>query len=235
MVPTETPRIDSIVFGEGCSEYTCYFTAGTIDRKALGHIRTVVFDTPLCDADFGNCPDYDQAERYRRQILDSLSSLEWLDCESWISLRNLFLAWSEQQLDRSYIVYRAESDPAYLYDCSETDSILVRCGDILIEGGDRYVDRVRSLWKEIVFSNAAADSVRFDRSYLDWTLAHIEECLSDSDSTCNARERLFQLLSNHINGKIHRRLGKDGTVDFSAYGDDFFHIFDSVRVETYEP
>lgn len=227
-------NLDSIVCGEGCSEYTCYFTTGTCNKKALEHIRAVIFvGFAVVDVDSGDEPA--SIDRYRTHYLDSLSALEWLDGEPWISMRKLFLDWSEQQLERYYIVSKAKRDPAILYHCSEADSVLVGCADILTGDMSRFVDRVRCFWKAHERAKAVQDSTVFNKDDLHRTLAQIDNVLGESDSTYCARERLFQLLSNHINHKIHNRLGKNGTVDFFSYSDDFLRIFDSVRVETWEP
>lgn len=218
---------------EGCSQYTCYFDKGTRNKKALEHIQSVIFG--YFDTEVDSDDDPERIDRYRTRCLDSLSKLEWLDSEPWPTVRRVFLKWSKQQLDRAYIVSMAKRDPAILYHCSETDSVLVRCADILSEGGDGYVDAVRQLSRESEWAKAARDSALFDRSYMEATLARIDRVLSELDSTGNAREHLFVLLSNHINHKIHNRLGKNGTVDFFSYSDDFLRIFDSVKVETEEP
>lgn len=68
--------------------------------------------------------------------------------------------------------------------------------------------------------------------YPERSLSQIDLELSGPDSIERAYARLYQLLSNHINRKIHSRLGKDGTVDFFEYNDAFLKLFDSVKVET---
>lgn len=211
---------DSMLFGEGCTEYTGYFVSGSLDEEAVQNIRRVIFEGALLvDTDFGDCEDIESANRYREQQRDNLSALAWLDYEPWTEIRKLFVSWAEQQLDRAYIVFRSRNDPAYLYDCSEADSVLVRCADIMTEGGEGYVGGVRRLWKASPFSS----------------LVRIDDELSGPDSVDRARERLLQFLSNHINHKIHSRLGEDGTVDFYQYEPDFLRLFDSVKVETFEP
>lgn len=227
------PRLDSIVCAEGCTGYTCYFTEGTRNKKALENIQALIFGGFTVDIDSDD--DSESIDRYRTYLLDSLSSLEWLDTEPWPSVHRLYWKWTKQQCDRFYIVSKAKRDPAVLYHCDETDSVLVRCADILTKGGDGYVEAVRRLLKEHERAKAARDSVVFDRSYLEHTLSQIDRALDASDSRANARERLFVLLSNHINNKIHNRLGENGTVDFYKYSDDFLRIFDSVKVETEEP
>ncbi len=63
----------------------------------------------------------------------------------------------------------------------------------------------------------------------------IERVTSGPDSLARARDRLFQLMSNHLNRKIHSRLSDDGTVDFNVYNRDFLELFDSVKIESWEP
>lgn len=168
---------------------------------------------------FDRCTDAEEVEFFRGRVLDSLSALAWLDGEPWGAMRELFLKWAEQQLERHYIVYKSREESSYLYDCSETDSVLIRIADIMTRSGDRYTDEVRHLWVE----------------YPERSLSQIDLELSGPDSIERAYARLYQLLSNHINRKIHSRLGKDGTVDFFEYNDAFLKLFDSVKVETWEP
>lgn len=228
---SEEPCIDSLLCGEGCAEYTCYFVAGSRNLRALDHVRSIVFEGSQIYAPYESCADTQSADRLRLRILDSLCSLDWLEGEPWAAVQELYLAWSEQQLEREYIVYRAERDPAYLYDCPRTDSVLVRCADILIQSGDRFVDEVRDFLRASERARFERDSATFDRDYLKYSLARIDGLSGETD----ARERLFQLVSNHLNHGIHQRLGKDGTVDFYTYIPDFLQLFDSVKVETWEP
>lgn len=223
--------VDSLFCGEGCTEYTCYFVAGSRNLQALDHVRSIVFDGSLVDIDYESCADTLSADRLRIHVLDSLRTLDWLGGEPWTAVRELYLAWSEQQLERNYIVYRAGLDPAYLLDCPRTDSVLVRCADLLSLEGDRFVDEVRDFLSASERARFERDSTTFDRSYLEYSLARIDGLFDETA----ARERLFQLLSNHLNHEIHRRLGKDGTVDFYTYIPDFLQLFDSVKVETWEP
>lgn len=225
--------VDSIVCYEGCAEYTCYFAAGSQNKKVLENIRSVIFGGFDIEVDSDDSPE--EIDRYRKRYLDSLSRLEWLDSEPWPALHSLYMKWSQQQLERYYIVSSARRNPAILSHCSETDSVLVRCEGILTRGGDGFVGAVRQLWTESEYAKAARDSVAFDRSYLERTFERIDEVLSDPDSVSRAREHLSVLLSNHINQKIHDRLGKNGTVDFYSYADDFFRIFDNVKVVEEEP
>lgn len=227
----EIPHIDSLLCGEECAEYTCYFVAGSRNLQALEHVRSIVFDGSLVDIDYESCADTQSANRLRTHLLDSLRALDWLEGEPWTAVRELYLAWSEQQLERNYIVYRAGLDPAYLLDCPRTDSVLVRCADLLSLDGDRFVDEVRDFLSASERAKFERDSVTFDRDYLKYSLSRIEGLFDETA----ARERLFQLLSNHLNHEIHRRLGKDGTVDFYTYIPDFLQLFDSVKVETWEP
>ena len=118
--------------------------------------------------------------------------LRGLTREPWGAMRELFLKWAEQQLERHYIVYKSREESSYLYDCSETDSVLIRIADIMTRSGDRYTDEVRHLWVE----------------YPERSLSQIDLELSGPDGIERAYARLYQLLSNHINRKIHSRLGK---------------------------
>lgn len=215
----EAKRVDSIVFEEGCTEYTGYFASGSLNRSAVENVRRVIFDGPVIFVNFDRCTDAEDVEFFRGRVLDSLSALAWLDGEPWGAMRELFLKWAEQQLERHYIVYKSREESSYLYDCSETDSVLIRIADIMTRSGDRYTDEVRHLWVE----------------YPERSLSQIDLELSGPDSIERAYARLYQLLSNHINRKIHSRLGKDGTVDFFEYNDAFLKLFDSVKVETWEP
>lgn len=228
-------RMDSMVFGEGCEEYTGYFREGSLDRKAAYNIRRVIFDTPVTFTRFGDCTDTVCAGRYRAQLLDSIKALAWLDTEPWVAMGELFRAWSEQQFNRDYIVFRTRQDPFFLYECNETDSVLVRCADILTRSGDRFVDEVRRYWQAGERAKAARDSITYDRELMEYIFARIAEKLQGTDSTYNAAEFMFQTVSNHINNKIHKRLGREGTVDFNVYADDFIRLFDSVKLETWEP
>lgn len=232
------PGPDSIELSEGCDVYTCYFTAGTRNRKALEHIRDIIRGAggPLIEEyDPSVSPAYIDGER--ALLLDSVSSLEWPETEPWPTVRSLYLAWWEQQLERQWIVYMAKRDPASLCDCSETDWVLERCAVILANGG---VDReaVRFLKKEIAAMEyaemAARDNVVRDSRFYKMLLA-IYSSIDQSVDREDPRELLFTTLSNHINAKIHKRLGKNGDVDFFVYKDDFLRLFDSVRVETFEP
>ncbi|WP_418992681.1 hypothetical protein [Alistipes sp.] len=234
-VRSEVSRLDSIVCAEACCEYTCYYAAGSRNPKALEHLRAILFESYLVDVDFDDCADASGADRLRHRLLDSLRSLEWLDGEPWTAVHALYLAWSEQQLEREYIVYRAERDPAYLYDCPRSDSLLVRSADILTRSGNRFVGKVRELLRADERAKFERDSVTFDRAYLAYTLSRIDALLTAPDSIRNARELLFQRVSNHLNDGIHRRLGQDGTVDFSIYIPEFLQLFDSVKVESWEP
>lgn len=234
-ITVDRPRTDSIVCGEGCTEYTCYFAGDRLDKEALGHIALLLFDGFAWYTDFEKYPDAEHADRARRQALDSLSSLAWLDREPWPEVRGLFLAWSAQQLERNYIVYRSRRDPYFLYECSEADSTIMRCADLLTRQDEQPVERIRRFLKANELEKAARDSVAFDKTYLDYTLHRIDEVLAQPDSLRQAVDRVFQTLSNHINRKIHARLSKEGTVDFTRYTDDFLALFDSVKVETWEP
>lgn len=231
----DRPVTDSIVCGESCTEYTCYFTSDRLDKEALRNIRTLIFDGFAWYTDFQKHPDANSADLARRQALDSLSSLAWLRTEPWPEVRDLFLAWSEQQLERNYIVYRSRRDPYFLYECSETDPTIERCADLLTRQEEGRVGRIRQFLKANELEKAARDSVAFDKTYLDYTLRHIDEVLARPDSLHQAVDRVFQTISNHINRKIHARLSEDGTVDFTRYTDDFLALFDSVKVETWEP
>lgn len=235
-LPTdETPRTDSIVCEDGCTEYTCYFTEDRLDRNALQNIRTVLFGYSWTYMDFESCPDIESVDRRHKRTLDSLASLAWLDGEPWPAMRKLFLEWSEQQMERNYIVYRGRRDPYFLYECSEKDSTTVQCADLLTKEEERRVEKIRQFLKANEYAKAARNSAAFDRSYLDYTLNLIDRRLAQPDSLYQAVEHVFQTLSNHINHKIHTRLGEDGTVDFNKYTDDFLAIFDSVKIETWEP
>lgn len=228
-------RLDSIELSEGCDWYTCYFAEGTRNKKALEHIRDVIQGSggPSYE-EFA--PDLSPAsiDGERALLLDSVRSVEWLDSEPWPSMRRLHEEWWEQELERQWIVYMAKRDPAFLYDCSETDSVVVRYADIL--GNDR-VDRevVRRLKKEIAAAEyaerVARDSLVYDDKELESTFSSIDWVVDRNDP----RELLFTTLSNYINHKIHNRLGKDGNIDFFSYKDDFLRVFDSVKVETFEP
>lgn len=210
--------VDSIRFEEGCAEYTCYFAAGRWSHAALETVRRILFDSPVCNVRLDERLAPEQAERPLRQASDSLAALPWPDAEPLQALRGLFGAWADQQLERDRIVHRAHYDPEYLLRCSESDSLLTRCAAI-IRSGEEYVGQVRRLWREAGV-RIAGDA---------------EDELAGPDSLRHAKKRLLQLLSNHINHKIHTRLGDDGRVDFGRYADDFFRLFDSVRVESWEP
>lgn len=229
------PVADSIVCGESCTEYTCYFTGDRLGKEALANIKTLLFNESAWYTNFEEYPDAESADLARRQALDSLSSLAWLDSEPWPEVRELFLAWSAQQLERNYIVYRSRRDPYFLYECSETDSTIVRCADLLTRQEEGRVERIRQFLKANELEKAARDSMVFDKTYLDYALRHIDEVLARPDSLRQAVDRVFQTLSNHINRKIHARLSKEGTVDFTRYTEDFLALFDSVKVETWEP
>lgn len=138
----DRPVTDSIVCGESCTEYTCYFTGDRLDKEALRNIRTLIFDGFAWYTDFQKHPDANSADLARRQALDSLSSLAWLRTEPWPEVRDLFLAWSEQQLERNYIVYRSRRDPYFLYECSETDPTIERCADLLTRQEEGRVGRI---------------------------------------------------------------------------------------------
>lgn len=226
--------VDSIVCFEGCDEYTCYFAAGSLDRAALDNIRRIIFESPLFNVSLEACADTQEADCLRARALDSLAGLAWLGGEPWERMRALFGAWVGQQLERDYTLCHARRDPDWLYTCTERDSVVTRCADILTHGGSRFVGEVRCLLREAERAKAAADSLYY-RSYLAYALTQLEQELSAPDSVRNARERLFQLLSNHLNHKIHARLGEDGTVDFNRFGADFLRLFDSVKVESWEP
>ena len=210
--------VDSIRFEEGCTEYTCYFAAGGASREALQTVRRIVFDTPVCNVALDERLTPEQAERLLQRARDSLAALPWPDAEHLQAMRELFDAWADRQLERDRIVHRAHYDPEYLLRCPESDSLLARCAAIIRSGG-QYVGQVRRLWREA--------GVR--------TAGDVEAELAGPDSLRHARKRLRQLLSNHSNHKIHTRLGDDGTVDFNRYANDFFRLFDSVRVESWEP
>lgn len=210
--------VDSIRFEEGCTEYTCYFAAGGASREALQTVRRIVFDTPVCNVRLDERLTPEQAEPLLLQARDSLAALPWPDAEHLQAMRELFDAWADRQLERDRIVHRAHYDPEYLLRCPESDSLLARCAAIIGSGG-QYVGQVRRLWREA--------GVR--------TAGDVEAELAGPDSLRHAKKRLLQLLSNHINHKIHTRLGDDGTVDFNRYANDFFRLFDSVRVESWEP
>ncbi len=210
--------VDSIRFEEGCTEYTCYFAAVGASREALQTVWRIVFDTPVCNVRLDERLTPEQAEPLLLQARDSLAALPWPDAEHLQAMRELFDAWADRQLERDRIVHRAHYDPEYLLRCPESDSLLARCAAIIRSGG-QYVGQVRRLWREA--------GVR--------TAGDVEAELAGPDSLRHARKRLLQLLSNHINHKIHTRLGDDGTVDFNRYANDFFRLFDSVRVESWEP
>lgn len=216
--PTAERAVDSIRFEEGCTEYTCYFAAGGLPRAALQTVRRILFDSPVCNVALDERLAPEQAERLLQRARDSLAALPWPDTERLQAMRKQFDAWADQQLERDRIVHRAHYDPEYLLRCPESDSLLARCAAIIRSGG-QYVGQVRRLWRE-AGPRTAGDA---------------EEELAGADSVRHAKKRLLQLLSNHINRKIHTRLGDDGTVDFSRYADDFFRLFDSVRVESWEP
>lgn len=184
------PRVDSLVFEEGCSEYTAYFASGKLDREALEPIRRIIYESCVVRTDFGGCADDAAAGRRRAELLDSVERLRWLDGEPWSSMRDLFLAWAGQQIERAFILSCSERDPSFLYGCSEADSVLCRCADSLTGDAGRPV---------------------------------------------LSRDGLLRLAGNHINRKIHRRLGRAGTVDFNVYNRDFLELFDSVRIESWEP
>lgn len=213
------PRVDSLVFEVGCTEYTAYFAAGAHDREALEPIRRIIYESCVVRTDFGRCADDAAAERRRTELLDSVKRLRWLAGEPWNSMRDLFLAWAGQQIERAFILSCSERDPSFLYGCSEADSVLIRYADILTGDPQRLPEEVRRLWRE----SPCAAQVR------------IERITGGPDSLARARDRLFQLASNHINRKIHRRLGREGTVDFNVYNRDFLELFDSVRIESWEP
>ncbi len=96
--------------------------------------------------------------------------------------------------------------------------MLARCAAI-IRSGDGYVGQVRSLWRESRYAGPGGSETE----------------PTGADSLRHARRMLLQLLSNHINEKIHQRLGDNGTVDFCRNEKDFLRLFDSVRVESWEP
>ena len=229
------PRLDSIELSEGCDWYTCYFAEGTRNKKALEYIRDVIQGTRGPSYEEYD-PDLSPAciDGGRAIILDSVRSVEWPDSEPWPSMRRLHEEWWEQELERQWIVYMAKRDPAFLCDCSETDSVLIRCADILRNDG---VDReaVRRLKKEIAAAEYAERVVRYSLVYdaqeLESTFSSVDWVVDRNDP----RELLFTTLSNYINHKIHNRLGKNGDIDFFSYKDDFLRIFDSVKVETFEP
>jgi hypothetical protein len=215
----DAPRVDSLVFEEGCTEYTAYFVAGGLDREAVEPIRRIIFESSVVRTDFDRCADDAAAARHRAELLDSVRSLRWLGGEPWRSMRTLFLAWAGQQIERAFIVSCSERDPSMLYACSETDSVLVRCADILTGDPHHLTEEVRRLWRESPYA----------------TWERIERVTSGPDSLARARDRLFQLMSNHLNRKIHSRLSEDGTVDFNVYNRDFLELFDSVKIESWEP
>lgn len=210
--------VDSIRFGEGCTEYTCYFAAGGLSRAALETVRRIVFESPVCNVPLDERLTPEQAERLLARSRDSLAALPWPEGECWQAMRRRFDAWAGQQLERDRIVHRAHYDPEYLLRCPESDSLLTRCAAIIRSGGE-YVGQVRRLWREAGLRTAG----------------DAEAELAGPDSLRHAKKRLSQLLSNHINHKIHLRLGDSGQVGFSRYADDFLRLFDSVRVESWEP
>ncbi len=217
-VQAEVPSVDSICWESDCSEYTCYFAAGLLHRAALETVRRIVFDSPVYNVPLDESLAPEQAERLLAQARDSLATLPWPDGERWQVLRERFDAWADQQLERDRIIHRAHYDPEYLLRCPESDSMLVRCAAIIRSGGE-YVGQVRRLWREAGLRTAG----------------DVECELAGADSLRYAKKRLLQLLSNHINHKIHLRLGDGGQVDFNRYADDFLRLFDSVRIESWEP
>lgn len=219
MAPVEAVRaVDSLFFEADCAEYTCYFAAGALDRAALETARRILFESPVCNLRLDERIAFKRADELLSRARDSLTTLAWPEGEPWPEVRALFEAWAVQQLERDRIVGFAHRDPELLLRCPERDSMLVRCAAIIRSGPD-YVAQVRSLWHEAGIRTAEP----------------IERELAGADSLSCARKRLLQLLGNHLNRKIHRRLGEEGTVDFGRYTDDFFRLFDSVRVESWEP
>ncbi|MCM1301597.1 MAG: hypothetical protein NC250_06330 [Alistipes senegalensis] len=190
----------------------------------------MIFETPVCNVPLDGCTDCDAARRLQVHALDSLRSLAWLDGELWTEMRALFLEWAERQFDRDYIVFRSRREPAFLYDCSECDSVIRHCADVLTGPADRFVDEVRRYWKAQGRTLFARDS-----NSLNNHLAYVDARLNTPDSLREAREALFRLLSNHLNHRIHQRLGTNGAVDFGIYESAFLQSFDSVHVETWEP
>lgn len=218
VAPEAAGTVDSLHFECDCAEYTCYFAAGSLNRAALETVRRIVFDSPVCNVRLDTCTTHERAERLLARTRDSLVTLAWPDGAPWPEVRALFEAWAVRQLERDRIVYLAHSDPDYLLRCPETDSMLARCAAI-IRSGDGYVGQVRSLWRESKYAIHGGSETE----------------PTGADSLRHARRMLLQLLSNHINEKIHQRLGDNGTVDFCRNEKDFLRLFDSVRVESWEP
>lgn len=209
---------DSLSFSDECSDYVCYFAAGSRSREALENIRRIIFEPPVCNVRLDGCADFAAAEHLQAHALDSLERMEWLDGEPWTGMRDLFLAWARLQFERDYVVFRGRRDPAWLLECGMRDSVVLRCADILMRSGANYVEQVRRLWLESP----------------EGPLARIGE-LSRPDSLERASYRLSWLLSNHLDRRIHARLGNaGGRVDFGVFRGEFLRLFDSVHVETWE-
>ena len=221
--------VDSFRFGE-CTECTGYFSQGALNRQALETVGRILFESCLCVVPIDDCADVAAVGSRQTRALDSLRALAWPDGEPWAEMRRLFLAWSERQFERERLLYCVRRDPTYLNDFREADSMMRCCGGILTGPGECFVDAVRRLGK-------AREQLRFahDSSALRYSLALVDRRLSGPDSLDEAREMLFRLLSNHLNGRIHRTLGTDGRVDFCRYEPDFRRLFDSVRTEEWEP
>lgn len=221
--------VDSFCFGE-CMECTGYFLQGTLNRQALETVRRILFESSLCVVPIDDCADAAAVGSRQTRALDSLRALAWPDGEPWAEMRRLFLAWAERQFGRERLLYRVRRDPTCLNDFREADSMMRCCGAILTGPGEGFVDAVRCLGK-------AREQLRFahDSSALNYSLALVDRRLNGPDSLGEAREMLFRLLSNHLNARIHRSLGTDGRVDFHRYEPEFRRLFDSVRVEEWEP
>lgn len=58
----EAKRVDSIVFEEGCTEYTGYFASGSLNRSAVENVRRVIFDGPVIFVNFDRCTDAEDVE-----------------------------------------------------------------------------------------------------------------------------------------------------------------------------
>ena len=89
----------------------------------------------------------------------------------------------------------------------------------MTRSGDRYTDEVRHLWVE----------------YPERSLSQIDLELSGPDGIERAYARLYQLLAIISTGRYTVGWEKTEQSIFFGYNDAFLKLFDSVKVETWEP
>lgn len=223
---------DSISYHRELSSFTGYYPEDKYDKISLDNWSKILSGfVHSFRTETSHIESAVELEQYYKHMVDSLSKLNKIDSEPLRILYDNYIDWGKRQFKKDIIICKGYEDYRSLYSCDyiQKDSVMIMCVDILVEGGDNFVENTRQFFTELYMS----DIDKLDRREATskrYATGLMKRRLSRRDSTERAVDLLMvRTIGNRINGQIHDEVDyKIGDV-YTMGKREFDKLFDYVR------